>query len=214
MYDGGGGDDDFAGASCGSEPNQGWGCDSVYVMTAVGGMQMPGPCYFLPVLPVLPVAAGCVGSYTSASKTFYTCFHQSGSDWNNLATTLKQIEKKLQKDPKCDSFLTSSGLSMADINNDLLNPYSTFTLAGAIVSISTGNVLAGTTFDVPSQTPIIINSYAFQKSNQPTNYLTILHELAHLAAVIPPDGTPASSAANDLTVELNCFKTIGIPSPQ
>jgi RHS repeat-associated protein len=33
----------------GDLPNQGWGCDSVYVMTAIDGVQMPGPCDFTPV---------------------------------------------------------------------------------------------------------------------------------------------------------------------
>ncbi len=49
VFDSGGGyDGSFGGADC-SSSNQGWGCDSVYVMAAFGGLQMPSPCYFTPV---------------------------------------------------------------------------------------------------------------------------------------------------------------------
>jgi RHS repeat-associated protein len=42
---------DSSGDDCGfgDLPNQGWGCDSPYVMTFTDGMQMPSPCYFVPV---------------------------------------------------------------------------------------------------------------------------------------------------------------------
>jgi hypothetical protein len=126
---------------------------------------------------------GCtVDSYSSRSGTFYTCFHQSGSDWNSFTKSLARLDKSLQKDPQCDTFLMSGSLSLADINYDLLHPATTFTLAGTIINLAAGGVQAGTTGDVPGQTSIIINSSAFQAANQPTDYLTILHELHTLAA--------------------------------
>lgn len=150
-------------------------------------------------------------SYTSATNTFYTCFHQSGSDWKKLTNNLKTIDKKLQKDPQCEKVLTSNGVTMNEINNDLLNPQGTFTLAGTIVSLTNNQIFAGTTGDVPSQTPIIINSYVYMNASQGQDFLTILHELAHLVNVIAGDGPTGSttSGSNDDTVLANCGKTIG-----
>ena len=67
-------------------------------------------------------------SYTSGSGTFYTCFHQSETTGRRWQPPLKQIDKSLQKDPQCDKFLTSGGLTMARINYDLSNPASTLHL--------------------------------------------------------------------------------------
>jgi hypothetical protein len=83
-----------------------------------------------------------------------------------------------------------------------------FTLATGILNLNTGDIEAGTTNDVGVPTPIIINAATYG-SNQPTNFLTILHELAHFLGVIPVDGTTALSKQNDQTVIDNCSKTIG-----
>ena len=153
--------------------------------------------------------AGCP-SYTSPAGVFYTCFHQDGSDWTKFVGTLKRLEKRLVRDTTCDDFLTSAGTSMGTIINDLLHPASTFTLAGTIIKLSSLTQLAGTEGDVTGQTAIIINSTAFLQQNQSTNYLTILHELAHLFNVIPTEGPSTSSTDNDNTVLTNCSKTIGV----
>jgi hypothetical protein len=99
---------------------------------------------------------------------------------------------------------------MSQINSDLLNPASTFTLANVIANPTRGP-LAGTTNDVGVPTAIIIDSSIYMSSNQATDFLTVLHELAHLVGAIPAEGPGTSSADNDNTVLADCFKTIGVP---
>jgi hypothetical protein len=98
---------------------------------------------------------------------------------------------------------------MAQINSYLQNPASTFTLATGILNLNDGSILAGTTKDIGVPTSIIINWATYATSNQMTNSLTVLHELAHLLGLIPTDGTPTSSKNNDQTVIDECGKTIG-----
>lgn len=150
-------------------------------------------------------------SYYSSPNVFYTCFHQSGADWTHLTTDLKQVDARLQSDPECDKFLTSLGVTMTQIDSYLQNPNGTFTLAGTITEINPVGVLAGTTNDTGVPTPIIINSWVYQRASQYQDFLTILHELAHYVKVIPSDGAPALSQANDKTVIANCGKTLGSP---
>jgi len=154
------------------------------------------------------MAAECP-TYASPTGVFYSCFHQSGNDWNQLTKDLKTIDNKLHKDKDCMNFLTSAGVSMSQIDNDLLNPTSTFTLADQIIRFQGDQSLAGTTNDPVVPTSIAINSSLYMSSNQPTNFLTIIHELSHLVNVIPQDGDPPSSKKNDNTIFDHCSKTIG-----
>jgi len=163
-----------------------------------GGLFAPAP----------PPATPACPSYTSKSGVFYTCFHQSGSDWKRLTSDLKTLDKRLDKDPSCEKFLTENGASMDEIDAYLLDPATTFTLAGTIVTLS-GEVKAGTENDVPEQTKIIINSYVYGISNRATNFLTVLHELAHLTGVIQTEGPGITSSHNDDIIRANCSKTIG-----
>jgi RHS repeat-associated protein len=148
----------------------------------------------------------------SSSFAFYVCFHQSGADWTSFTASLTRLDKRLDRDPTCEKFLTANGVSMTQINSYLTDPATTFTLANLILSFNPPNILAGTTNDVPSQTPIIINSSAYQGMSQYEQFLTILHELGHYTGVLAGDhgsGAGTTSTDNDNLVIQNCSKTLG-----
>ena len=148
-------------------------------------------------------------SVTGKSGTYYTCIHQSGDDWKQFQSDLKDLVKALKKDPKCESFLTSKGFDLDEILSDLTgnNIYRVFSLAKAILS-SLNTPLAGTTFD-DAGTPIILNAGLFANAAAFDADLTILHELGHFVGVLPPD--PGNSGPNDALITANCGKTLGLP---
>jgi hypothetical protein len=199
------GDDDG-----GSLPNQGWGCDSVYVMTAIDGVPMPSPCYFVPVFFAPPqTAATCLNGMGKAG-TLYVCLHQSGSDWKNLGGDLKSLEKALANDPNCDKLLTSGGTSMSQINNVLSNPAMYYTLASSILTANNQYPFA-TTNDLIGGPAMVFLSSLFQAGASTYEAdLTILHEMAHYTGVFGAENVPGnpSSATNDQTITKDCSKTL------
>jgi hypothetical protein len=190
--------------------NQGWGCNSVYVMTAIDGVQMPSPCDFVPVffMPQQPVATCAGSSGMGKAGTIYTCLHQSGSDWKELGSDLKSLIKDLAKDTNCDNLLTSAGTSMSQIDNVLSNPAVYYTLGTIWYQ---GQYLAGTTYDLIGGTSMVLASGLFgQGAGEYQAFLTVLHELAHYTNVFGPEnvsGNP-SSAQNDQTITKDCSKTL------
>ena len=148
----------------------------------------------------------------STTFAYYICFHQSGKDWNSFTASLSKLDKRLDKDPECEKFLTAHGYTMAQINGYLTDPATMFTLANLIAGFSPPGVLAGTTNDNTGQTPIIINSSAYQATDQYEQFLTVLHELGHYTGVLAGDHGPqagTTSGDNDALVIANCSKTLG-----
>jgi len=183
-------------------------CDSGYVFALTAGAQipMPKPCNIMSGAAIVPVLAKvCKGDNgMGKSGTFYLCLHQSGNDWNQFKSDLKDLAKALANDPDCEKFLTSGGTSLSTVFSDLSKPQQIFTLAALI-----NTHLAGTTNDdVPGATPIILASGLFENSAAFEGDLTILHELGHLFKVIAPDS--GDSSPGDKQVIANCGKALGI----
>ena len=146
---------------------------------------------------------------TGKSGTYYTCIHQSGKDWKQFQSDLKDLVKALKKDQKCENFLTSKGFDLDELLSDLTgnNIYRVFSLATDILATDNSKK-AGTTFD-DAGTPIILNAGLFQNAAAFDADLTILHELGHFVGVLDPD--PGNSGPNDALITANCGKTLGLP---
>jgi len=160
--------------------------------------------------PILEAAATTCPNVTSASGTYYTCLHQSGADWKQFLSDVKDLVKALKKDTDCQKFLTSGGTTLDTIFADLSSPSAIFTLAKGILARDNSSKYGTTNDGVPGATPIVLLASLFYNSAALEGDITILHELAHLVGAIPNDPTAAQSDANDTLVQQQCAKALGL----
>ena len=160
------------------------------------------------------------GGVTGDSGVCYTNVRNSGSGWKTFAGVVGKLFKTLAKDTKCidwlggntpageatvEAFMQNDASQDFSIADNMISPLNS---NGSPVYPGTINGSAGD--NVPGANKIVINWGTFQNNSSPGQFLTLLHEMAHVFNTPGFDQNDAFSTtrANDNAIYVNCKKTL------
>jgi hypothetical protein len=158
----------------------------------------------------------------------YVCLHSYGPDWNQFASNLTTLDKLIEQDPDCSSWLAEGPGGAQGLAAFLSSGTSDFILAATIIPPPgwTGGPINGS-YDAfvengapyinaggGTYPPIIISSSGYSSALAANGYsagMIVIHEIAHMLG--NPDfgydgGNKDLEDAESAAIDLNCGKVL------